>query len=157
MWKLIETDIQKKPTIMREPIQIYLFYINLTFILWNKNFSRTYIFYFEHDHTENKWLTNSTPIHFNRVSLNSKEKVFIKKWKFWKFSNFNFQWSLKKDHFLAYTLSFFLSPLKNVILKWRCILALKSLVGMSIWNSIWGVLLWHGIPAKINNIYAHHL
>ena len=31
-------------------------------------------------------------------SKNSKEKVFIKKWKVWTFSNIDFQWSLKNDH-----------------------------------------------------------
>ena len=36
-------------------------------------------FYFEHDDTIIQKIYDSTPVHFNRGSLNSKEKVFIRK------------------------------------------------------------------------------
>ena len=55
--------------------------------------------------------------------LYSKEKIFIKKWKLWTCWNFSFQWSLKNETLLVYTLWFIFSTVKNVILKWRCILA----------------------------------
>ena len=66
---------------------------NEYFLFWTRSYYGDL-----HDHTENIWLTNSTPMHFNRVSLNLKEKIFIKKWKVWTYSNFNFQWSLKNNH-----------------------------------------------------------
>ena len=51
-------------------VSILLFLYQLYFYLVKQKFLKNVIFfYFEHDHSESIWLTNSTPIHFNRVSL----------------------------------------------------------------------------------------
>ena len=44
------------------------------------------------------------------ISLNPKEKFFIKQWKVWTFSNFNFQESLKNDIFWRTHHHFFTHP-----------------------------------------------
>ena len=88
MYELRIEDVEKYTRFLSvSPCFLYMvvilpFFISTLLLSCEKEISQERIFLFEHDHTGNIWLANSTPLHFNRVSLNSKGKVFIKKTKF---------------------------------------------------------------------------